>query len=253
MDVQDAIHIIEESRRYEEFAKLKKVFKDRLKELHESDFTERGICYYYLLRIVLRSHLMYETEECREYLDQMNAEFEKQRQKYHRDASHFNRNELADFFRLMERSYGSLQMIFRKKDFLEESSIAYQTKMDYRRHGFWFNRKYWNWFEYLFLEKTSAYGNSFARWGVTAFSFAMIMATLYAGFDRFLAAQVTERIVSLGGHWYDYIYFSISTITSFGIGDIFPHTFLAKFLVSVEVFFGFIMLGIFISLIQKKM
>lgn len=253
MDLQDAIQIIEESPHYEEFAKLKKIFSDHLKDLRDSDFTERGICYYYLLRIVLRSHLMYETEECRDYLGKMNEEFEKQRQKYRQDGRHFNRDEIADFFRLMERSYGSLQTIFRKKDFLEESAAMYQLKMSYRRHGFWFKRQYGSWFEYLFLEKTSTYGNSFARWGLTAFLFAMTMATLYALFDSIVAINASERIVAVGGHWYDYVYFSISTITSFGIGDIFPHTFLAKFMVSVEVFFGFIMLGIFISLIQKKM
>lgn len=252
MDVQDAIKIIEESPDYEQFAKLKNVFNDRIEKLTEGDFTERGICYYYLLRIVLRSQLMYETEECREYFEKMNEEFKKQMKKYKKDGQKFEKSEVADFYHLMERSYGSLEIIFRKKDFFEEEHRCYQEKMTYRRHFYWFKGQLWPWFEYLFLEKTSSYGNNFLRWGATAFLFAMLMALIYAGVDHFLTpAHLT--IVPESGHWFDYGYFSVITVTSLGFGDIVAKTFLAKLLVAVEVFFGFVMLGIFITLIQKKM
>ena len=120
MDVQSAIHIIEESPDFEQFSKLKKIFKDRIEELKETDHTERGICNYYLLRIVLRSNLMYETEECRDYLGEMNKEFKEQMKKYQKDRKKFAKSEINDYFRLMERSYGSLEIIFRRKDFFEE-------------------------------------------------------------------------------------------------------------------------------------
>jgi hypothetical protein len=252
MDIQSAIHIIEESPDYEQFTKLRNIFKDRLEELQETDFTEKGICYYYLLRIVLRSNLMYETEECREYLGNMDIEFKKQLKKYEKDRKKFSRQEINDFFRLMERSYGSLEIIFRKKDFFEEEKHSYEEKMDYRRFKYWINRKLWNWFEYKFLGSTSRYGNSFVRWGLTAFMFAMVMAGVYYALDVSQIDQ-TQRIISANSHWYDYFYFSIVTLTSLGFGDIIPHDFFGKFFVSLEVFFGFIMLGIFISLIQKKM
>jgi len=124
--------------------------------------------------------------------------------------------------------------------------------MHYRRDKFWFQNKFWNWFEYKFLGITSLYGNSFVRWGGTAFVFALVMAGVYALLDF---GQIDEslRIVAAGSHWYDYIYFSMVTLTSLGFGDLIPHTVWGKVLVSGEVFFGFIMLGIFISLIQKKM
>ena len=133
MDVQSAIHIIEESPDYDEFSKLKKIFKDRLEELKETDFTERGVCYYYLLRIVLRSRLMYETQECRDYFHEMNEVFKAQLKKYRKDRRKFPITEIEDFFRLMERSYGSLEIIFRQKDFVEEELRAYEYKMHYRR------------------------------------------------------------------------------------------------------------------------
>lgn len=252
MDVQSAIHIIEESPDYEQYSKLRNIFKDRIKELKETDYTERGICYYYLLRIVLRSHLMYETEECKENFEKMDAEFKQQLKKYQKDHSKFPREEINDFFRLMERSYGSLEIIFRKKDFFEEEKKCYEKKMDYRKYKYWAGRHIWTWAEYKFLGSTSRYGNSFVRWGLTAFFFAVGMAGIYFFLD-FTSVHPADRIVEIGEHWYNYIYFSIITLTSLGFGDITPHTVIAKIFVSFEVFFGFIMLGIFISLIQKKM
>ena len=252
MDVQSAIHLIEESPDYDEFAKLKKIFKDRLEELKESDYTERGVCNYYLLRIVLRSHLMYETQECKDYFIEMGQEFRRQLKKYRKDHKKFVQSEINDFFRLMERCYGSLEIIFRRKDFIEEALNSYEQKMHYRKAKFWLQGKFWNWFEYKFLGATSLYGNSFIRWGFSAFVFAMAMAVVYYAVD-FVQIDEAMRIIGSGSHWYDYFYFSIVTLTSLGFGDLVPHTFIGKMLVSVEVFFGFIMLGIFISLIQKKM
>ena len=252
MDVQSAIHIIEESPDYEQYSKLRNIFKDRLSELKETDYTERGICYYYLLRIILRSHLMYETEECRNYLDQMDEAFKQQLKKYRKDHAKFPKEEIQDFFRLMERSFSSLEIIFRKKDFFEEEKHCYEEKMDYRKYKHWANRHLWNWFEYKFLGSTSRYGNSFVRWGLTAFLFAIVMGGLYFLLDV-TAVDTSHRIIDSGAHWYDYIYFSITTLTTLGIGDFVPQTILGKVFVSIEVFFGFIMLGIFISLIQKRM
>ena len=232
MDVQSAIHIIDESPDYDEFSKLKKIFKDRLEELKETDFTERAVCNYYLLRIVLRSRLMYETQECRDYFSEMNKEFKKQLKKYKKDRKKFPATEIDDFFRLLERSYSSLEIIFRQKDFVEEELKSYEYKMHYRRDKFWFQNKFWSWFEYKFLGATSLYGNSFIRWGFTAFFFALGMSGVYALLDL---SQIDEslRIVAAGNHWYDYIYFSIVTLTSLGFGDMVPHTILGKVFVSL--------------------
>lgn len=253
MDLQSAIHLIEESPDYEQYAKLKKVFRDRLEELKETDFTERGICYYYLLRILLQSHLLYETEECREYLEGMNENFLKQLKKYKKDRAHFDKSEIDDFFRLMERSYGSLEIIFRKKDFFEEEQHCYEKKMDYRRDMYRMGRKMMEWMQYSFFGGTARYGNSFLRWGVTSLLFTVLMAFVYYGVDKVEPDTALRVVSSATGHWYDYFYFSTSVITSMGFGDIVAKTLAAKIAVSLEGFLGFIMLGIFISLIQKKM
>ena len=252
MDVQAAIHLIEESPNYQEFERIKQIFKDRLEELKETDFTERGVCYYYLLRIVLRSHLMYVTEECRNYFAKMNEEFEKQCVKYKKDGKKFNSSEIDDFFHLLERSYGSLEVIFRRKNFVDEMKHAYERKMKARKNHFWHRNKFLRWFEYAFLDLTSSYGESFLRWGLTAMIFAVAMGVLFYGIDLFYT-KTKQMIVPSGDHWYNYIYFSVATLTSLGFGDYLPHNFWAKLLASIEVFFGFTMLGIFISLIQKRM
>lgn len=253
MDIQSAIHLIEENPNYEEFAAIRRVFTDRLAELKETDFTERGICYYYLLRIVLRSHLMYVTEECQDYFSKMNEEFEKQRIKYKKDGKKFSRSEINDFFHLLERSYGSLEVIFRHKNFVDEMKHAYERKMKARKNHFWYQNKFLRWLEYEFLELTSNYGESFVRWGLTSVIFALVMGLLFYVVDISYPHPIDQMIVPPDEHWYNYLYFSIATLTSLGFGDYLPHNFWGKLFSSIEVFFGFTMLGIFISLIQKRM
>lgn len=253
MDIQAAIQLIEESPDYEQFSKLKKIFKDRIEELKPSDFTEKGVCYYYLLRIILRSQLMYEPQDCRDYFETMTKEFKGQYKKYVDDRNKFHPDEIRDFFKLIERSYGSLEIIFRKKDFFEEEKRSYIKKMEYRQRKFWFQHRWMDWFEYAFLGYTSRYGNSFIRWGATAFIFAVVMAWVYYAVDLAQSFDHLRVVPHEGGHWYDYFYFSISSLTTLGIGDFTPPNFVSKFLVSIEVFFGFIMLGIFIGLIQKRL
>ncbi len=252
MDLQSAIHLIEESPQYGQFEKIKKVFNDRLRELKETDFTERGICYYYLLRIVLLSHLMYVTEECHDYFAKMREEFAKQVAKYKRDGKKFPPSEVNDFFHLLERSYGSLEVIFRRKNFVDEMKQSSELKMKARKAHFWHQNKFWKWFEYEFLELTSNYGESFLRWGLTSVIFALAMGLLFYLVD-ISYPHPGKMIVPAGEHWYNYFYFSIATLTSLGFGDYLPHNFWGKLLASIEVFFGFTMLGIFISLIQKRL
>lgn len=251
MEFQDAVKFIEGHSAYDHFDKIKNVFKKRLKELDKTDYVERGICYYYLLRIVLNPSLMYDTDECREYLEKMNEAFKAQFKQYKKSDKKIAKNEMGDFFRLMERSYASLEVIFMNKNFSEEKWLAYEEKMKYRKHKYWFKKQFFSWLGYFILETTAMYGHSFVRWGITAASFALFMAFMYYLLDH-TATEASTRLIQENAHWYDYIYFSIVTATTLGLGDIVPQTVLGKVCVSVEVFFGFTMLGIFVNLIQKR-
>jgi hypothetical protein len=251
MEFQDAVKFIEGHSAYDRFDKIKNVFKKRLKEVDKTDYVERGICYYYLLRIVLNPSLMYDTDECREYLGKMDEAFKAQLKEYKKNDKKFAKDEMEDFFRLMERSYSSLEVIFRNKNFYEEEWTVSESKMKYRKHRYWFKKEIFQWLGYSILETTSMYGHSFVRWGFTAAGFALFMSTMYWLLDHRIT-DPSMRLIQENAHWYDYIYFSIVTATTLGLGDIVPQTVMGKVCVSVEVFFGFTMLGVFVNLIQKR-
>lgn len=251
MDFKEAINIIEQRGDFNQYAKLRTVFEDKLQELDRSDYTERGLCYYYLLVSLLKAHLVYDTEECREFYTRMDIEFQKQEEKYKEERARFSGMEIADFYHLMERCYSSLEIVYEKKDFAESRKKSYERKMIFRKNAYWFEKKYGSWLEYELLQLTCLYGDSFVRWGITALAFSFVVAFLYFLIDLPVAEQ-HKMVSSLGGHWFDYIYFSIITLTSLGFGDFVPVTLAGKILTSIEAFFGFVMLGIFITLIQKK-
>ncbi|MBU1019134.1 MAG: potassium channel family protein [Patescibacteria group bacterium] len=251
MDFKEAVSLIEQRGDFNQYAKLREVFENKLDELDRSDYTERGLCYYYLLLSLLKAHLVYDTEECREFYKKMEEEFLKQEDKYKEEPEKFSKIEINDFYHLMERCYSSLEIVYEKKDFVDSKKDAYERKMYYRKDRHWFNGHYWSWFEYKFLELTCLYGNNFMRWGVTAVVFATVLAGVYFLID--LSLEDASRTVSHEtGHWFDYIYYSMVTLTSLGYGDIVPKVFPSKFLATTETFFGFVMLGIFITLIQRR-
>ncbi|MFT7184323.1 MAG: hypothetical protein ACI9QC_000662 [Oceanicoccus sp.] len=251
MDFQEAIRKIEERGDFNRYAEVRPIFVDRLDELRPGDHTERGICNYYLLASYLKAQLVHETAEAISYYEAMDDSFMLQLEVY-RDQSHkFSWSEIQDFFRLIERCYGSLEFLYLKHDFKIRKAKAHLRKMEFRKDGHFFNREYWSWFEYKVLEITSLYTTSIVRWATTTFGFAVFMACFYAGLDQ--VVQESMRTIAAPAPWYDYLYFSVMTMTTVGFGDITPVFSLAKLGATFEAFLGFLMLGIFISLIQKKL
>lgn len=229
-------------------------FKNNLTKQEYDQYTVEAIAYYYSLRDVLKQHMLYEHKQARELYDKMSDAFKKQETLYRSDKKAYKTGDgferVSNFYLLMEKCYGSLEVIYDKKDFLNAVRRSYEHKMDYRRKNYFFHGAYWRWFEYLFLDLTSKYGDSFVRWGLTALVFAFICAGGFYLIDLFQPDFSLHTVQN--GHWFDYIYFSIVTVTSLGFGDIVPISLLAKIFTSLEVFFGYIMLGMFITLIQKK-
>ena len=250
MDFQDAIQKIEERGDFNRFAEVKPVFEDKLASLRPGDHTERGICYYYLLVSYLKANLVHETEESIEFYEKMDSAFEAQLNVYKTKRDHFSWPEIKDFFRLMDRCYESLETLYLKHNFRKRRLAAYRRKMEFAKDSFLFDRDYNKWFEYKFLETTSYYGTSLVRWAFTTLLFILIMGGAYALLDQFLAEEM--RTLTADAHWFDYLYFSMITLTTVGFGDITPMALSAKMLVMAQAFFGFIMLGIFIGLINKR-
>ncbi len=251
MDFQEAIRKVEERGDFNRYAEVKPIFEDRLNELRPGDHTERGICNYYLLASYLKAQLVHETLEAIKYYEAMDKAFMQQLEVYREKTHKFSWTEIQDFFQLMERCYGSLEFLYLKHDFKLRKAHAHLRKMTFRKEAYFFNREYWSWLEYKILEITSLYTTSILRWATTTFVFAIFMAGIYAALDYFLDDSL--RTIQGTAHWYDYIYFSVITMTTVGFGDITPVFFLAKLIATLEAFIGFLMLGIFISLIQKKL
>ncbi len=251
MDFQAAIRKIEERGDFNRYAEVKSIFEDELKVLKRDDYTERGLCYYYLLVSYLKAQLVHETEESKDYYEAMDKAFLKQENTYLVNPKKFSPEEVKDFYRLMERCYNSLEFLYQKHAFKTRRNEAYQQKMCFRKNSFWFNKEFGGWLEYQFLNVTCRYGTSLLHWSVTTFVFIILMAFIYMAVDESVTSSL--RMVPENGHWYDYIYFSVIVTTTVGLGDVFPLTFIGKILVSIEAFVGFLMLGIFIGLIQKKL
>lgn len=251
MDFQDAIRKIEERGDFNRFAEVEPIFRERLSQLHPGDHTERGICYYYLLTSYLKADLVHETEEASDYFVKMDEAFIKQEAIYRKDRARFSRSEILDFFRLLERTYDSLEFLYAKHDFRERRLTAYTRKMECRQEAFLYQRKYANFLEYKFMEITSHYGTNLSSWAMTTLIFALTMALAYAGAD--LLVEPAMRTVPTGSHWFDYFYLSVVTLTTVGFGDIVAVSVLGKILVIFEAFFGFLMLGIFINMLQKRL
>ncbi|MBI5754594.1 two pore domain potassium channel family protein, partial [Candidatus Peregrinibacteria bacterium] len=210
----------------------------------------------YILRIILATHQHYETTEAKKYFEKLvrifrkHHELVKEKMQAHRRMPQATKTKISNFYGLMERCFASLEVLYDKKDFIEALRCAYEEKMYYRKHHFLFQKKRWRYFEYTFLDVTCKYGDSFFRWGITALTFAGVLSVVYYFLDRFV--DPAYKMIS-HGHYYDYLYFSMVTMTTAGYGDIVPIHPATKFFAMTEVFFGFIMLGVFVNMIQKKL
>ena len=251
MNFQEAIRKIEERGDFNQYVELKPTFESRLHELKVGDHIDRGICYYYLLISYLKAQLVGETEESLEFYEKMDRSFKLHEKALHSDKEKRYQREIEDFYRLMEKCYGTLERVYSKKSFNTTKLNAYIRKMEYRKKSYVFKRNLWKYFEYKFLEVTSNYGISLFRWLLVILFFSILMAAAFA-YSDFIAPEGMKMLTGRE-HWFNYYYHSMVTLTTLGYGDYLPFTFLAKIITMVEVFFGYVMLGIFIGLLQKRL
>lgn len=94
-----------------------------------------------------------------------------------------------------------------------------------------------------FLRITSDYGRSLLRWSVWTLG-------VIIGFGLVFSLWPDTVKGSSGG--LDGIYFSVVTFTTLGFGDIYPVTVLGKVLVMAEVVVGYIMGGVFIAILTRR-
>ena len=99
---------------------------------------------------------------------------------------------------------------------------------------------------------TSNCGKSMILWLLVCASLAILFGTIYYyGFSECFV--FTNEQLGQISHWYDYMYYSVVTFTTLGFGDIVPSQPWARFVVALEVVFGYIMLGGLISIFANKL
>ena len=257
MDLHEAMHFIEGREVDDRFAEARKTIQKKLQETEEDE--ERGTCNYYLLRLTLREHLLFENKNARDIYRKMRDDFVAAEKKYRKEFFKMKRGEekkilrsqVESFYKLVDSYFVVLEKIYQQKGFLEASERAYEDKMHFRKRFAFFSGKHFAHLGHIFLDKTSRYGHSLGRWGFTVLLFISVFAGLFALLDYTSATSMFENYAASSGA-FDYFYFSIVTFTTLGYGDITPITVAEKLIVGVEVLLGFTMLGIFINLIKKR-
>ncbi|MCF7856505.1 potassium channel family protein [Candidatus Gracilibacteria bacterium] len=257
MNLHEAMHFIEGREVDDRFAEARKTLKKRLQETLEDE--ERGTCNYYLLRLMLREHLLFENKEARDIYQKMQLNFLTAERNYRKEFFKMKRGEekkvlrsqIEAFYRLIDSYLVVLEKIYQKKGFLEGSERAYEDKMHFRKSFAFFSGKHFAHLGHVFLDKTSRYGHSLGRWGFTVLLFISFFAGIYALLDLVSPTSMFADYVNRSG-FFDYFYFSTVTFTTLGYGDITPITIAEKLIAGIEVLLGFTMLGIFINLIKRR-
>lgn len=261
--LERAIRIIQERNDVKRYDPAKNILRRKIKHLLRVpadliNYEELGICYYYDLRIQLKTFLHEETDEnvktCEAMLDSFTRHelnlLASLRVLPKKSPEHTQKSrELKEFYKQTERYYFALQNIYHDKHFLGAEKKIYGERMGIKQRHFFADRQFLRWLEFALFKVTSDYGRSFVRWGFVGMAFAFGFATIYffMGAEHFFHENHTQHQLI------DYLYFSVVTFTTLGYGDIVPATAISKVVVTVEVLSGYIMLGLFISLIQRRL
>ncbi len=253
MKIHEAVSAIENQELSAHLEEARSVFEDKFEQLDKDDFETRGTYYYYLLRISLQRHVLYETRSEKHLYDMMLEYFEKQEQQYldqwkSNSKDPILKHQAQAFYQIMERHFTTLETSYRRKEFRDAYKKVHLQKMEYRKRFYKFESKWGRFLAYRIWELSSLYSLSFFRWGMSC----LFAVTLYAALFL-IAGGLTHSNAITGIHWYDALHFSIATFTTLGFGDVFPATIPAKIIADIEVFNGYLMLGAFMAFVQKRL
>ena len=225
-----------------------------------TDLEEKATSHYYLLRILLAERISHENQCARDLYNKMHAALLVVEENYRREyravksqpEQQIIHKQCEAFYQLVDSYFRTLEIAYENKGLHAASERTHANKMRFRRRAAHFSGRHFVHAGHLFLEHSSNYGHSFLRWGATVAIFIAFFGLIYLVLDLFASGQAFHGNAA-GQNLLDYFYFSMITFTTAGFGDIVPLTNAAKFLSGIEALSGYIMLGIFITLIQKRL
>ncbi len=95
----------------------------------------------------------------------------------------------------------------------------------------------------LALRATCNYGQSLGLWAVWVLGAIFLFAGLYTAFPNMTNAH----------GFFDALYFSVTTFSTLGLGDVAPVALAGKIVVMIEVVSGYLMGGLFIAILVRRL
>jgi hypothetical protein len=124
-------------------------------------------------------------------------------------------------------------------------------------------RSYLNWYDYTLttlqtldkislLEKITRVSQLVFTKGWTSLSVLFLWALIINIIFSFIYINLSSQLRGFNGEWLTSFYYSIVTFTTLGYGEIHPIGNLAKIVVIIEVFLGYVILGCFVFILGSK-
>jgi len=252
MSFTEAIYYIQGHHEKKHLKKAEETLANHIRSINKDKHEEIAICKYFLLSAKLQYGLAFETDEEKRIYCEMIENFKRRKKVLEKalkkEKSQFQLSQLLAFLKMLEGYFANLHFLYDKHDFLEALDKIHKEKMDLRLTKFWYEKKYMKWLFYFILRTSSLYGTSFVRWFITI---SVTISTF--GFLFYLTDPHLHMINHPDRSILDYFYFSTVTITTLGYGDITPINDTQKILAATEAVFGYLQLGILLTLIQRKL
>lgn len=109
------------------------------------------------------------------------------------------------------------------------------------------------WFGLWFMWALAGFGERWSRtvsWAAGTFAFFGLLHWLGTNAGWWQLMTHNDKPIK---HLLDCLYFSLVTFVTLGFGDIWPASWFPKIIVGIEVVFGYVFLGLLVTLIARKM
>lgn len=256
---REAVDIIESRTRGGEQYRLIKGSIERY-IANTTDLEQMGIGYYYLIRVCLMDRTFRETSQMRTLYAKLHTSFLSAEAAYQTEFRKTKRGErdlvsrqLEAFYQMVDSYLKALELIYDERGFQHGKDRIHADRMRFRRRAAKQSGQYIVHLGHLFMEQTSNYGHSLVRWGMTVALAVLFFAVIYFALD-YLSSGSAIRSMGPDTHknFTDYLYFSVVVLTTVGFGDFVPVG-IARLFAGLEGVLGYVMLGIFLTLIQKRL